>query len=163
MPNTFLPDICTPVVEITKENEHLLRTRYEARSAKELPVLMRYFPAASVKGPACTWFDLILYSREQILKENAATGKRVGELDPAPWRLISIKAQDVPYVQLRFVFKIYFSEAPEEQRASRLHLQSDSVYTNRLPMLYVPCVLFCLVLQVRDTNAADNCHAKCTH
>lgn len=64
---------------------------------------MRYFPVGSVEGPACTWLDLILYSREQIVKENAATGKRVGELDPAPWRLISVKAQDVP-----FVFSILF-------------------------------------------------------
>jgi Protein of unknown function (DUF3228) len=97
MPNTFMPDVRTPVVEITADNEHLLRTRYEARTEKELPVLTRYFPVGSgIEPPQCTWFDLILYSREQIAKENAATGKRVGELDRAPWRLISIKAQDVP-------------------------------------------------------------------
>lgn len=136
MPNTFLPDICTPVVEITKENEHLLRTRYEARSEKELPVLMRYFPAATVKGAECTWFDLILYSREQILKENAATGKRVGELDPAPWRLISIKAQDVPFVQLCF-----FS-VTEDRQALRVKLQSDSVYSDWRLMIYLCCNRF---------------------
>jgi Protein of unknown function (DUF3228) len=91
-----MPDPRTPVVEITADNEHLLRARYEART-EELPVLTRYFPVdADIEPPQCTWFDLILYSREQIEKENAAPGKRVGELDRAPWRLISIKAQDVP-------------------------------------------------------------------
>lgn len=33
---------------ITAENEHLLRTVYEARTEKELPVLRRYFPLGSV-------------------------------------------------------------------------------------------------------------------
>lgn len=115
IPNTFLPDLRTPVVEITKENEHLLRTRYEARSEKELPVLSRYFPADYVKGAECTWLDLILYSREQIVKENAATGKRVGELDPAPWRLISIKAQDVPFVPLCLPWNMLPSDSPVKE------------------------------------------------
>lgn len=89
--------ISSPVAEITAENEHLLRTRYEARSEKELPVLSRYFPEASITAPAASWLDLILYSRDQIVLENAATGKRSGELAAAPWRLISIKAQGVPH------------------------------------------------------------------
>eukprot|EP00177_Eucheuma_denticulatum_P005009 GFKZ01009128.1.p2 GENE.GFKZ01009128.1~~GFKZ01009128.1.p2 ORF type:complete len:114 (-),score=13.61 GFKZ01009128.1:777-1118(-) len=37
-----------------------------------------------------------VYSREQIEKENRAMGKVV-ELEAAPWRLISIKGQAVPY------------------------------------------------------------------
>lgn len=37
-----------------------------------------------------------VYSREQIEKEHAATGV-VEELDDAPWRLIGIKGQSVPY------------------------------------------------------------------
>lgn len=102
MPNTFLPDVRTPVVKITEQNEHLLRSRYEARTENELPILMRYFPVSSVEAPPCTWFDLILYSREQIEKENAATGKRMEKLDLAPWRLISVKAQDVPCVCATF-------------------------------------------------------------
>lgn len=96
MPCT-IPGIVSPVSEITPENEHLLRTRYEARSPKELPVLIRYFPTATIQAPPCTWLDLILYSRDQIVLENAATGKRSGEFAPSPWRLISIKAQGVPY------------------------------------------------------------------
>lgn len=35
-------------VEITADNEHLLRTCYEARTEKELPVLKRYFSKESV-------------------------------------------------------------------------------------------------------------------
>jgi hypothetical protein len=33
----------TPLVKITKDNDHLLRTFYEARRETELPVLRRYF------------------------------------------------------------------------------------------------------------------------
>ena len=52
-------------LEITPENEHLLRSRYEARTATELPVLARYFPAESVTPRAAKMLDIILYSREQ--------------------------------------------------------------------------------------------------
>jgi len=62
-------------IKITKDNEHLLRTRYESRSEKELPVLVRYFPKGSVSSPPASYFDLILYSREQINKESVAMGK----------------------------------------------------------------------------------------
>jgi hypothetical protein len=98
MPN-FVPGLVTPVVKIAADNEGSLRTRYVARSEGELPVLIRYFPVGSVTAPPCTWLDLILYSREQIAKENEATGKRSGELGPSPWRLISVKAQNVPCVR----------------------------------------------------------------
>lgn len=96
MPN-FVSGLQTSCLEINKSNEHLLRTRYESRTDSELPVLIRYFPSELVDTPECKFLDLILYSREQILKENEATGGTFVELEPAPWRLISIKAQDVPY------------------------------------------------------------------
>jgi hypothetical protein len=96
MPN-FVADLREPVLPINDTNEHLLRTKYEARTATEIPVLVRYFPADKLVAPAAKYLDLILYSRDQIIKENAATGKPQGELEPAPWRLISIKAQGVPY------------------------------------------------------------------
>ena len=44
-----------------------------ARTEKELPVLMRHFPAAAVKAEKATWLDVILYSRQQIDKENHST------------------------------------------------------------------------------------------
>ncbi|CAB9515821.1 Protein of unknown function (DUF3228) [Seminavis robusta] len=87
------------VLKITPENEGLLRSSYEARNDKELPVLQRYFPKDLVKEddlPVAKYLDLILYSREQINKENESMGK---EKDPetAPWGIVSIKAQDVDY------------------------------------------------------------------
>jgi len=50
----FIPNF-TPArgscLEITSENEHLLRSGYEARTEQELPVLVRWFPADSVQEP----------------------------------------------------------------------------------------------------------------
>ena len=37
-------------LEITNENQHLLRSEYQARTEKELPVLVRWFP---VRLPLC--------------------------------------------------------------------------------------------------------------
>lgn len=87
-------------VPITPENEHLLRSRYEARRADELPVLVRYLPAEALGGdgvlPEAKYLDVILYSREQCAKEAGAMG-RAPPAEGSPWRIISIKAQDEPY------------------------------------------------------------------
>jgi Protein of unknown function (DUF3228) len=59
------------VLKITTENEMHVRSCYEARNEKELPVLQRYFPRALIKEddlPVAKYLDLILYSREQIEK-----------------------------------------------------------------------------------------------
>ena len=96
------------VLPITKDNEQYLRTRYEARNEKELPVLTRYFDkelllegkSESDVFPVAKYIDLILYSREQINKENAAMGKQKNEEEEeetAPWGIVSIKAQDVDH------------------------------------------------------------------
>jgi len=100
---------CTNVLKITPENEHLLRTKYEARNEKELPVLVRFFPQDLVGGranlPRAKYLDLILYSREQINAENKAQGDASAattadssssspEEETAPWGIVSIKAQD---------------------------------------------------------------------
>mmetsp|Transcript_6571 Transcript_6571/g.9640 ORF Transcript_6571/g.9640 Transcript_6571/m.9640 type:complete len:236 (-) Transcript_6571:1220-1927(-) len=89
------------VLEITPENEHCLRTKYEARNDKELPVLTRFFPKELVVSddkplPVAKYLDLILYSRDQINKENDAMEKETGE-ETAPWGIVSIKAQDVDF------------------------------------------------------------------
>ena len=58
------------MLPITKENEPLLRSGYEARTEQELPVLVRWFPAESLPSPpVAKYLDIILYSREQINKE----------------------------------------------------------------------------------------------
>lgn len=91
------------VLEINHENEKFLRTNYEARNSKELPVLTRFFPKELVVSddkplPKAKYLDLILYSREQIMKENEAMGKEhPEEMKSVPWGIVSIKAQDVDY------------------------------------------------------------------
>jgi hypothetical protein len=86
------------VLPITSENEGLLRTKYEARNEKELPVLARFFPREAVADnlPVAKYLDLILYSRDQINNENAAQSQAKNE-EVAPWGIVSIKAQDVDY------------------------------------------------------------------
>eukprot|EP00429_Kryptoperidinium_foliaceum_P032790 CAMPEP_0176134618 /NCGR_PEP_ID=MMETSP0120_2-20121206/68271_1 /TAXON_ID=160619 /ORGANISM="Kryptoperidinium foliaceum, Strain CCMP 1326" /LENGTH=206 /DNA_ID=CAMNT_0017470275 /DNA_START=121 /DNA_END=741 /DNA_ORIENTATION=+ len=88
------------VLPLTKENEHLVRTEYQARNEKELPVLQRYMPIDLVGGPdklpVAKYLDLILYSRDQIKKENESMGKPAGD-ETAPWGIVSIKTQDVDY------------------------------------------------------------------
>eukprot|EP00591_Stephanopyxis_turris_P000007 CAMPEP_0195517264 /NCGR_PEP_ID=MMETSP0794_2-20130614/10271_1 /TAXON_ID=515487 /ORGANISM="Stephanopyxis turris, Strain CCMP 815" /LENGTH=206 /DNA_ID=CAMNT_0040646039 /DNA_START=169 /DNA_END=789 /DNA_ORIENTATION=- len=88
------------VLPITPENESLLRCKYEARNDKELPVLTRRFPKDLVVTPdnplpVAKYLDLILYSREQINKENEAMGD--DSTSDTPWGIVSIKAQDVDY------------------------------------------------------------------
>ena len=84
-------------LEITPENESCMRSGYEARTDKELPVLVRWFPAnLAPPAPVAKYLDVILYSREQIQKETAAMGKEE-DGETAPWGIISIKAQDVDY------------------------------------------------------------------
>jgi Protein of unknown function (DUF3228) len=101
---TTMPNIPTVnVLSITANNEHLLRTKYEARNEKELPVLVRYFPkelilSQNVQLPTASYLDIILYSREQIQKENKAQGQEsIPDQNDIPWGIISIKAQDVNY------------------------------------------------------------------
>jgi hypothetical protein len=93
-------DAVVNVLRITPANEGLLRSKYEARNDKELPVLTRFFPAElmGVKSnlPTAKYLDLILYSREQINQENAAQGRPVNPCT-APWAIVSIKAQDTDY------------------------------------------------------------------
>jgi hypothetical protein len=91
------------VLPITPDNEGLLRTKYEARNDKELPVLVRWFPKELVEKvmgknslPKAKYLDLILYSREQINKENEAQGRDTNP-STAPWGIVSIKAQDTDY------------------------------------------------------------------
>ena len=88
------------VLALSKDNEHLVRTEYVARNEKELPILQRYIPLDLLGGadqlPVAKYLDLILYSREQIQKENESMGKEKGD-ETAPWGIVSIKAQDVDY------------------------------------------------------------------
>lgn len=59
--------------------------------------LVRWFPSHSVTPKVAEYLDIILYSREQIRKENAAMGKTNEDHEDAPWGIVSIKAQDVDH------------------------------------------------------------------
>ena len=94
----FLEGAHAEAVAITEENKGALLSEYQARTEQELPVLVRWFPQCSVEAPVATYLDLILYSREQIIKETEAMGRDVAEAnDSSPWGLISIKAQLVDF------------------------------------------------------------------
>ena len=94
--NDFTSDDARVNVLPVKGNEHLIRTEYAARNSKEVPVLQRFIPIDAVGGmenlPKAKFLDLILYSREQIRKENESTGQPAGD-ETAPWGIVSIKAQ----------------------------------------------------------------------
>ncbi len=55
-------------VPITPENQHLLRSAYEARTEDELPVLTRWFEG--VDPPRGAYLLVILYDRAQLAREN---------------------------------------------------------------------------------------------
>ncbi|KRX08564.1 hypothetical protein PPERSA_13045 [Pseudocohnilembus persalinus] len=85
-------------VEITPENEHLLKTKYEARTEKELPVLRRYFNASDVTLKKAEYLDFILYSKEQIQKETEAMGNEDPNKDiDYDYGVVSIKPQDLDH------------------------------------------------------------------
>lgn len=68
VPN-FVNATCS-YAKITEENKKWLKSDYIARTEKELPVLCRWFSSEEVAPPVASHLDLILYSREQINKEN---------------------------------------------------------------------------------------------
>lgn len=55
------------VIAIDEGNRHRLRSAYEARSTKELPVLVRWFEG--IEPPVARYLLPILYSREQLTRE----------------------------------------------------------------------------------------------
>jgi hypothetical protein len=102
-------------------NEHIIRTEYVARNEKEVPVLQRFIPSSllslkkrsdnenddknendtAVVLPKAKYLDLILYSREQIQRENESMGISTSTDDnndnDVPWGIVSIKAQIEDY------------------------------------------------------------------
>ena len=123
MPNdASLTQARATTVRLVPELEPAVRTAYEARTAKELPVLVRFLPRAAMPAPGppvATFLDIILYDRTQLDKENAAmhVGAKQGEGEEGgasggdggaaayaasavggsdtPWGIVSVKAQDV--------------------------------------------------------------------
>jgi len=84
---------CT--MEITEKNKHLLESDYVSRTPKELAVLQRWFPKEIVgeHRQMAKFLDVILYSREQLLKEAEARGEECK--DTEEWGIVSIKPQNI--------------------------------------------------------------------
>lgn len=101
--HVFVPNFVGAKVgalRITDDNRGLLRSGYTQRRPEELAVLSRWFRESDVTVPQASHLDIILYSREQLLKEYAAMPSAKGSADDlpdVPWGIISIKAQDVDY------------------------------------------------------------------
>ena len=66
----ILPSVTQPLIE----------SSYEARSQKELPVLVQYIDRRKLTAPKATHLDVILYSRQQIIAENIAMGTEVSTM-----------------------------------------------------------------------------------
>lgn len=71
---------------ITLQNQHLLRSGYEARNSRELPVLNRWFEG--VEPPVARYLIVILYSRAQMQKE--------GDAVDADWGVVGCLATETP-------------------------------------------------------------------
>ena len=81
---------------ITAENECLLRSRYDSRTDKELPVLVRWFPKELIgEVPRASVLDIILYSYTQIQEENSAKGETDIHDHLYEWGIVGVKTQDV--------------------------------------------------------------------
>ncbi|KAK1444384.1 hypothetical protein BgAZ_102900 [Babesia gibsoni] len=83
---------------ITEDNRHLLKSAYVARTETELPVLTRWFPKAAVEDhiPEAKFLDVILYSKEQVIKEYDARGEHpTGTTYDFDYYVVSIKPQNV--------------------------------------------------------------------
>lgn len=55
----------------------MIECGYDARKESELPVLVSFIDRKRFPPPQATFLDIILYSREQIEKENGAMGSQV--------------------------------------------------------------------------------------
>jgi len=94
VPN-FVPGLPDGALRITDANRGLLHSAYIARTDKELPVLTRWFAKPEVAGqvPEAKILDVILYSQEQIRKEDEAMGED-SNCD-ALWGIVSVKPQSI--------------------------------------------------------------------
>ena len=101
----FVPNFKPNYVPVTDQTEKLIKTCYETRQQNELPVLSRYIPLDSLTDvdiPDAKYLDIILYSKEQIIKEKIAMKESQEEITALSnidfeYGIIAIKPQDVDY------------------------------------------------------------------
>lgn len=88
--------ICLPSLLTTITQRYLTITQLSTtlhRKENELAVLIQYIDRNKMEPPSATHLDIILYSREQIKKENLATGDATADTQ-APWGIISVKVRE---------------------------------------------------------------------
>ena len=97
----FIPNWTSALVgsvKITDENREHLRSGYEARRSNELAVLCQWMDITKVPASKAAYLDIILYSREQIIKENESTGMPDPNKDhDYDYGIVSVKPTDVDY------------------------------------------------------------------
>jgi hypothetical protein len=105
--------------EVTPENEGLLRTGYVMRQEGELAVLSRWFPADSMGQPAVApYLDVILYSRDQIRKENKVSAKLRESVHRVTLDSVSLHISDGSPLSVVLLFGC---QRPWENQPRRMH------------------------------------------
>ena len=66
----------SPIVKIDDSNRHFLVSVYKARRPDELANLTRYFPVGSVELVVAEHIEVILYTKEQLIKESKNQDKK---------------------------------------------------------------------------------------
>lgn len=100
VPN-FIKDLKCSIIQINEKNQQYLTSGYVKRREEELAVLSRWFDSKKYQNElekyklTAKYLDIILYSREQILKENEAM--KIKNNQHSPWGIISIKPQMIDY------------------------------------------------------------------
>lgn len=108
--DNFIDNLRPISIKIDNDTKNFIKTAYEARTSKELPVLKRFINFEDIEKfnkhcfndndkilikPA-KYLDVILYSKEQITKENESMENEDDNKDiDYDYGIISIKAQDV--------------------------------------------------------------------
>lgn len=82
------------VIAITNQNQHQLRSAYEARTKAELPVLVRWFEG--LQAPVANYLVPILYSREQLAKEGSPIAAEWGVVGC----LYTMEPEEIPMVPI---------------------------------------------------------------
>ena len=109
VPN-FVKGLKSCHIEINKDTEKLIISKYDSRQKNELPVLIRYVDLNSIdkeKIEDAKYLDLILYSKEQIISEMTEMifeEKEINDMKNKDfdWGIISIKPLNVNH-ELPFI------------------------------------------------------------
>ena len=106
----FVPGLKPCYLEINKDTEKLIISKYDKRQENELPVLIRYIDLNTIdknKIHDAKYLDLILYNKEQIISEMGEMkfdNKEIEALKEKDfeWGIISIKPYDMNH-ELPFI------------------------------------------------------------